>query len=349
MPDRSQGKGMTLAAAQASATMESIEFHHAEHVTLPVTIASFSELENRGAHVVDQHQLPRRQNSRFNDSLRIPWVTGSGLVSGQRILVPFEMVDMDCVRPRPFTTGCFYGGTSGLASGNCREEAIAHALFELIERDAMSLWWHQRDTSHEITRVDLATIGSPQAREILHRFDAAGVNIAVWDISSDLAVAAFRATAVDGDPHEPRRLPVTGGHGCHLDRDIALCRALTEAAQARLTQITGSRDDISRASIEASTDAVAKASFISELFTRQNPSADYRQIETTTHDFLESDIETVLGLLGAAGLPEPVCVDLTDPQLNIPVVKIIAPGLEPNPMEATLAGHRLTKHMERMA
>ena len=36
------------------------------------------------------------------------------------------------------------------------------------------------------------------------------------------------------------------GAGCHPSRDIALLRALTEAAQARTTFIAGSRDDMAK-------------------------------------------------------------------------------------------------------
>ena len=50
-------------------------------------------------------------------------------------------------------------------------------------------------------------------------------------------------TIVDRRADLARRLPAAMGGGCHPDRGIALSRALTEAAQSRLTLIAGSRDD----------------------------------------------------------------------------------------------------------
>src|SRR4051812_19172250 len=40
----SQGKGVTLAAAQASGLMESIEAYHAENLNLPLRLASYREM-----------------------------------------------------------------------------------------------------------------------------------------------------------------------------------------------------------------------------------------------------------------------------------------------------------------
>jgi ribosomal protein S12 methylthiotransferase accessory factor YcaO len=41
-----------------------------------------------------------------------------------------------------------------------------------------------------------------------------------------------------------RNLGIFTGTGTHLAKSVALSRALTEAAQARLTSISGNRDDI---------------------------------------------------------------------------------------------------------
>ena len=53
-----QGKGLDLDAARASGVMEAIEAYHAEHVTHPLRLASWTEMR-RAAPVVDVELLPR--------------------------------------------------------------------------------------------------------------------------------------------------------------------------------------------------------------------------------------------------------------------------------------------------
>ena len=343
-----QGKGVTIEAAKASAAMECLELHHAEHVSLAVQIISRTELARRGATVVDVERLAKRQNSRFHSDLRIPWIVGSGARSGIPTLVPLEMVDMDCVRPRAYTTGCFYGGSNGLASGNCREEAIAHGLLELVERDAKSLWWHLGADRQAATQIDPASVDDPVAVDLIARFEAAGVGVAIWDMTSDLDIATFRVAAIDRNIHEYRRLSVTAGHGCHLDRGVALIRALTEAAQARLTAITGSRDDVTRASLEGGADALSRAGARRALELGGVQRRDFHEVPHAPNEFLEDDIDTTIERIEAAALPEPIVVDLVgvdDDDARIAVVKLVGPGLEPNPAEAVAAGHRLSTRL----
>ncbi len=341
----SQGKGATVAAARVSAAMEAIEFHRAENMTPVVHLASLVELRGRGAPLVPVELLARREGSRFNEDLRIPWIPARGLISGREKLVPLEMVDMDMTVPRPYTTGCFYGGSNGLASGNCPEEAVLHGLCEVIERDANALWWHRPQEYPDPTRLDLETVDDPELVALVERFADSGVGLYVWNMTSDLGVAAFAATAIDGAMGVFRKVPVVGGHGCHPDRHIALRRAVTEVAQARLTAICASRDDISRASMEKGTDGAAVTGLRRHLENEPRP-VDFTAVPSCVNSLVEEDLALVLGAITEAGLPEPVMVDLTDPEIPIPVVKVIAPGLEPNPAERTVAGPRLRAVVE---
>lgn len=61
----------------------------------------------------------------------------------------------------------------------------------------------------------------------------------MFDATTDVGVPCYEAHAWSST------LPIFfRGAGCHLDPVVALSRALTEAAQARLTTITGTRDDL---------------------------------------------------------------------------------------------------------
>ena len=90
-------------------------------------------------------------------------------------------------------------------------------------------------------RIDLSTMADETCRELLVRFEAAGLDVAVWETTTDLSVPAFQCIATDRTEEIPH---IAYGAGCHPTREVALLRALTEAAQVRMTYIVGSREDI---------------------------------------------------------------------------------------------------------
>jgi ribosomal protein S12 methylthiotransferase accessory factor len=117
------------------------------------------------------------------------------------------------------------------------------------------------------------------------------------------------------------------GAGCHVERGIALSRALTEAAQVRLTHITGIRDDIFVDDYEDRPDATA-GGLLLDASAALRPGRDFRQIPTFVSDDVALDVDWLLGRLRAAGFPSVMVVDLTRPEFGIPVVRVVVPGLE---------------------
>jgi YcaO-like protein with predicted kinase domain len=79
---------------------------------------------------------------------------------------------------------------------------------------------------------------------VIERLQAADLAVAIWDMTSDVGVAAFRCHLMER-VSDPSKMPLpAGGEGCHPNRVVALLRAITEAVQARLSVIAGVRDDI---------------------------------------------------------------------------------------------------------
>lgn len=234
----------------------------------------------------------------------------------------------------PYLRGCFLGSSNGLASGNHWLEAVAHALCEVIERDATSLWTQRPEEARRATRLDLDTIEDPMGREVLDQLAAAHMAVALWDETSDIAVPCIKATIADQEHSPFRRLPATGGHGCHPDAGVALVRALTEAAQSRLTLIAGSRDDIRR---DAYQHHRASDIFIrnrERVFDAPTPRC-FSSVGTTRNDTVDDDVAQVTEAILAAGAGPPITIDLTKADVGVPVVKVIAPGLEPGGDAAT--------------
>src|SRR5439155_21772287 len=121
---------------------------------------------------------------------------------------------------------------------------------------------------------------------------------------------------------------VAAGHGCHPVREIALVRALAEAAQVRLTVISGLRDDFRRDSYKQLLDPdVVRA--VRNRISASAATRRFGDVPTSDGDTLEEDVEQELECIRKAGIRRVVMVDLTKPEFALPVVRVIVPGLEP--------------------
>ncbi len=223
--------------------MESIEFHHAENILRPLLYGSYEQLR-RSHPLVNPALLPRSAVGRWAPDFKLAWIEGVDLLQERTCWVPFEMVHTDFTLPLPPGSGCFPMTSNGLASGNHLWEAVSHGMSEVIERDAATLFALSSQDERQARRINLATVDAPACRELLAQFARAQVDVAVFDMTSDTELPTFRAIIADTDLNPERPRPLSTGTGCHPSREVALSRALTEAAQSRLTIIAGSRDDL---------------------------------------------------------------------------------------------------------
>ena len=320
-----QGKGVDLMAAKASALMESIEAYHAETITLPLRFCSLEEL--RYTHrVVDVSELPRVITSSFHPNTRLLWCEGRDLMEGDTLFVPYELVHSDCTWPQPPGSGCFAGSSNGLASGNHHLEAVSHAICEVVERDATTLWRLRGPDDRRSRRVDLTTVDDPSCIRVMELFQRAGVEAAVWETTTDVGIASFLCMIFRAADDPSRPLPPAAGAGCHPSRAIALLRALTEAAQTRLVQISGSRDDIGRNRYGRHRYAANVGALRRELG-RPAPRG-FLESPHLDADSLNEDVEWELERLRSAGVKAVVVIDLSKEAFGFPVVRVVIPGLE---------------------
>jgi ribosomal protein S12 methylthiotransferase accessory factor len=88
-----------------------------------------------------QHARPGFPFARFTDDVEIAWVEGDG--DDGPVLVPASWVHLNwrtgSRRGEPFLHHVNY---AGIATGQDVPDATRRALLELVERDALSLWWH---------------------------------------------------------------------------------------------------------------------------------------------------------------------------------------------------------------
>jgi YcaO-like protein with predicted kinase domain len=341
-----QGKGLTPIAAEVSGLMESVETYHAENVLAPLLLGSHAELRQKH-RTVDVTGLPRLSSSCFHENLRILWTAGVNLFDGQKMLVPYELVHLDFRLPLPPGSGAFFMSSNGLASGNHLMEATSHAICELIERDANSLWHAAPASLQRERRVDLATVDDAACRSVLNQLEDAGMDVSAWETTSELGIASFLCSIVDRDPHDVRPMPPVGGSGCHPRRAIALLRALTEAVQGRLTIISGSRDDISSVSFDDRY-AMQRARSAREVDAAAPASRSFLGAPDVQHESFEEDVRWQLFRLAEAGMTQVVTVNLTRPEFGVPVVRVIIPQLEAmSEVPGYVPGARARRQMER--
>jgi YcaO-like protein with predicted kinase domain len=319
----SQGKGVDLAAAKVSGLMEAVETFHAESITLPLKLGSFREL-GRSHPLVDVAALPRAAASEYDDDQPLLWIEGQDLISGSPLWVPYEVVHTNYTLTRGLASGWFPANTNGLASGNHILEAVSHGLCEAIERDATTLWKHGGERLKRERTLDLDTVDDGACRAVLDRFQRADIAVKVWDTTSDVGIASFYCLVMGrGDDAAD---PEFGG-GCHPAREVALLRALTEAAQARTTYIAGSRDDFwpedYSPTLRTRRLRVGRA-----LMDAHAPVRDFRDVSTRDADSIRDDVTWTLQRLQAVEIQQVVAVDLTKPELGLPVVRVVVPGLE---------------------
>ena len=254
-----------------------------------------------------------------------------------------------------------YSHTNGLASGNVLEEAICHALFEVIERDAVSIaelsassipytiltkisnFFESEekdflvnlenkfiDDSSIFPDVDITEI----AREfdaikfLVERFAKVGINLLVKNITQDIGIPTFVASSVEWVTSDYGYF--AKGYGTHLDARIALSRAITELSQTRAANIQGARDDLKK--IKYSEDDQInkrKWEFMSALSTNNiKKRIMFSEIKTRVNRDIRDDINCILKSLKRSGLKRAIIVNLTNPHVGIPVVRAVVPGLE---------------------
>jgi ribosomal protein S12 methylthiotransferase accessory factor len=109
--------------------------------------------------------------------------------------------------------------------------------------------------------------------------------------------------------------------GTHLDPLVAARRSLTEAAQSRVTAIQGAREDLQ-------TGAVAPSDPPAEWFDRGDDGIAFDDLPAICNRDIRDDIAEMLARLAAAGLEQAIAVDLSNPAVGFPVLKIVVPGLE---------------------
>ncbi|MGO8504155.1 YcaO-like family protein [Rhizobium leguminosarum] len=320
-----QGKGIDNDAAMASAAMEAVETRIAEITPADLTQATVDSMRAERAAMIDLDNVARCAPDEIGRG-PIPWCSGLDIRSGSSVFVPWWLVGLDHRGERP---PGFEQSSDGLASGNTPSEAVLHGLCELVERDAWALTQLKSPERLKESRIDPASFGDAVIDVMTDRITRAGMKLLLLDMTTDIGVPAFLAVIMPGnlsDRVDARWSQVCGGCGCHPDPVRAALRAITEAAQSRLTAIAGSRDDFSPR-IYQRLDRSAAMQQVVELCEDSGRMRSF-QASDRRPATIQDTIGHIADRLAATGIEQIVVVPFPHPALPVSVVRVVVPGLE---------------------
>jgi len=223
--------------------------------------------------------------------------------------------------------------TNGIASGNAMEEAICHALTEVIERDAWSINQFTGKASDALFIEDHKD--NQFIINILEKLQNAQIEIVAKDITSDIDVPVI--AAFSNDLVYKNLIPIDG-FGAHLDPKVAMVRALLEIATTRGLFIQKHGIENFRPTY---LDDVAAEDHKDDYRFYSYQQKGLAEIKAEYSDDILQDIKITIDKLVARGLDKIIAVDLTRPEIGIPTAKTIVPGMEVYCFDKTRMGERL--------
>jgi bacteriocin biosynthesis cyclodehydratase domain-containing protein len=338
---KSSGKGVSDLQAKASGLCEAIERYSGHFQGYERRLrARLSEL---GGDAVDPQNCQLYSNKQYDERDR--WNARRSRFN--RVPLPFDpSAEIDWTpawsltkqRIRYLPTGfCYYAypdppgqaycvaDSNGNAAGNTIEEAILQGLLELVERDALGIWWYNRIRRPAVA-IDGFGVSYPCALEaFLRRHDR---DLWVLDLTNDLGIPVFGAFSRHTTRSEER---IVMGFGAHTDPAMALLRATTELNQMLswiLLPETGEHsEDVIKDPETLSW--LRGASLANQPYLRPlDQVAPRRPSDFVCHatSDVRDDLIACMSIMERLGM-EVIVLDQTRPDIAMPVVKVVIPGL----------------------
>jgi len=333
------GKGKTEIQAKTGALCEAIEryslmyngktytisgsFNNIEHAIHPNTCMLYSENQHKNRIQINE------KSTKFYSLIPIPfdtekeidWTPVYNLTKNQFNYLPSSY----CYAQYPAQDEkklISYPDSNGCAAGNTMEEAILQGFLELVERDAAAIWWYNRIQHSE---VNLKSAENPYINQVVKYYKEINRSLYVLDISTDFNIPVF--VAISHCQESDDKDKIMYAFGCHVDASIALERAIIELNQLLPIVVSNKEGYLTKDSIFINwlDNAQLRENkyLVPNKGTKKNMKTDYPQLcKATIHDSVSFCIETVK----EQGL-ETLVLDLTQPDVGLPVVKVMVPGL----------------------
>ncbi|MER7111622.1 TOMM precursor leader peptide-binding protein [Streptomyces sp. NPDC000229] len=333
---QSGGKGVTPLEARVGALCEAVErYSGTRQGDEPVVVDTLTGLGPAAVHpnacqlYADRQFRDRdRWNATCTPFQHVPppfdprepveWTPVWSLTAGEHRLLPTSMLyygpGPDGVARAP------WADSNGAAAGSSLEDAVVQGFLELVERDAVALWWYNRTRQ---PAVDLDAFDEPWLACTREAYGRLRRDVWVLDLTTDFGIPAMAAISrrIDGDEQG-----IAFGFGAHFDPALALRRAVTEMSQLlplgrQVSAFRASHPDLDRWWTSAT---VEKHPYLTPDHA-QAPRGP-RSYPMERRSDLREDVQAAERLVRARGM-ELMVLDQTRPDVLLPVVKVIVPGM----------------------
>ncbi len=343
---KSAGKGSTARQSEASALCEALERYsgafHGDEIRVrqryrdlagtgeskaihPNSVQLFSEAQLDDADRINASGHPYNVvPPRLDPNAEMDWSPVWSLTGDCRRYLPTSLLYYGTSTGNRGGEGEFVADSNGCAAGNTVEEAILQGFFELVERDAFAAWWYNQLRMPELDLESfdddyLATAGDYYRR----------LNRELWvlDVTGDFGIPSFVALSRRTD----RKVEdIIYGAGSHFDPHIAVLRAVCEMNQfLNWVQGTGTGgagyqvDDPQCLAWWRHATVENQPYLLPAVDTPPTGMSSYPVAET---DDVRDDLEHCRALVESRGM-EFLVLDQTRPDIGMPVVRVIVPGM----------------------
>lgn len=326
------GSGLIVRDAALSCLFEVAErCSQMRHGDEEVIVAPYAELADQAIDPATLLQASTRQMVQpelrsgiapLPDTVPIAWTAARDLRSGQ---VRYVATDF-CYRAAVETDGRWScpSDTNGCASGWSRETAIVKGFLELVERDAVAIWWFNRVRRPSLPQ---SVLELPAIRAVADWQNANRRRLHLLDLTSDLGIPVVAAVSHDEDG-----LGIAVGFGAHFDLAGAAVRAAFEMTQFQVMVALSLGYRAQGRLREVGPETAAAWAWCEEVSIHDEPylMADPAALaaETWPVGGVSGELETCLAVAERHGL-EMLSVDMTRDAIGIPAVRAIVPGLRP--------------------
>ncbi|TQF70524.1 hypothetical protein FLM44_05365 [Pseudoalteromonas luteoviolacea] len=269
---------------------------------LPADLCEFSDIQMEEFALADGPSKTAPQWVKpYDKNDKINWTKVWSLTKSEFVYMPTTF----CFGNTPFENDKYSMYChNGNACGSSIEEAILQGLFEVVERDAVSIWWYNQVAVPGISQ----SILSPETRHLVD--NALGEEWDYWllDVTNDTTICTVVAVAQNKYTRE-----ISLGFGAHFDTAIAATRAITELYQLVTIKdkVTGPFD-------------FNKIRYLPYLQPHANRRAN-KKLSYSGNNIKEA-INLVVECLAKIGV-ETCVLDYSRKHLPLKTVKVITPGL----------------------
>jgi len=274
---------------------------------------------------------------RIQPERALSWCRATRLADGSETWLPADIclrrppARRDFVPPFPLSIGS--------AAGPSRDAAALHGLLELIERDAASLWWRGGQRARAIPARHPAVAVADGLLQQLRGGAAAPRRTWLLDITTDVGVPSVAAVSCRSDGSG-----FAFGLAARPTLEAAVRSATLEMCQGELADVivAAKRSERGDDALNAQDRIhLQRAAINADQCKLLHPVAEHAAHLSIHATEASGTFELIVERLQLSGI-ETFCIDLTRQRFAVPVIRVIAPGLQLEPSEI------VTPRLQRM-